>query len=330
MPDAALLDGSREFPQGLAMSRSPRVGAALALLCLLLLGALPILASAKPGGVDGLTFAIWLTLWQLACALPLLLLERRRRRVAMAGRGRPRGRTLAIALLTGAMFGLSTYMYVVAAERAGPVSLAIALQAYPLFAILLEWLLFGKRKTRAELALTALLILALAYLTTGGTFRVSQVSWWSAFALGIPLLWSIAHILLKRLLDTTPITPNQVTVSRLAISGACLLLLQLALGQSGQLGATLLDGELQRAAALMGLAYYCELILWFHAMRHIEVSVASSLTVPAPAVTLLLAVLFLGAPVETYQVVAMSVIALGLYGLVYAGWRAAAVAAQTR
>ena len=39
-----------------------------------------------------------------------------------------------ITLLTGAMFGLSTYMFVVAAEKAGPVSMVIALQAYPLFA----------------------------------------------------------------------------------------------------------------------------------------------------------------------------------------------------
>ena len=312
------------------MSPSPRVGTLLALLCLLLLGALPILANARPAGADGLTFTIWLTLWQLGFAMPLLLLERRRRAplagapiagaaVARAPTGR---RALAIALLTGAMFGLSTYMYVIAAQQAGPVSMAIALQAYPLFALLWEWLFLGQRKTRAELGFTLLLILALVYLTTGGTFSPGQVSWWSAFALGIPLLWSIAHILLKRLLVTTAITPNQVTASRLAISAVFLLLLQLALGESDHLLAALDDGALQQAALLMGLAYYAELILWFHAMRHIEVSRASALTVPAPAVTLLLAVTFLGAPVEPYQVVAMAVLPVGLYGMVLSGRRA--------
>ena len=34
-----------------------------------------------------------------------------------------------MAVATGMMFGLSTYMYVVAAEKAGPVSMAIVLQA---------------------------------------------------------------------------------------------------------------------------------------------------------------------------------------------------------
>ena len=114
---------------------------------------------------------------------------------------------------------------------------------------------------------------------------------------------------------------NQVTASRLAISAVFLLLLQLALGESDHLLAALDDGALQQAALLMGLAYYAELILWFHAMRHIEVSRASALTVPAPAVTLLLAVTFLGAPVEPYQVVAMAVIAAGLYGMVLSGRR---------
>lgn len=299
-------------------SHAPRRGIALALVCLVLLGALPILASARPAGTDALAFALCMTLWQLACALPLLLLERWRRRGA-TGRPRISRGAAAVALLAGALFGLSTYMYIVAAREAGPVEMAIALQAYPLFAILIEWACLRKRKTAAELACTALLLAALLYLTTGGSFRLSALSWWSLFALGIPLLWAIAHILVKRLLDTTSVTPSEVTASRLALSAAFLFLALLLFGQGGDLMAALADPATQRAACLMGLAYYLELIVWFYAVRHIEVSTASSVTVPAPAVTLLLAVLFLGAPVETYQVAAMAVIALALYGLVLAG-----------
>ena len=74
---------------------------------------------------------------------------------------------------------------------------------------------------------------------------------------------------------------------------------------------------------LLGVAYYTELVLWFHAMRHIDVSVASSVTVPAPAVTMLISVALLGGSVERYQIWAMIVIALALYGLLLAGKRAA-------
>ena len=90
-------------------------GIVLALCCLLLLGVMPLISAHRPAGSDGLTFALALTLWQLLFALPLFLAERRQVRPARAAPGR---RTLAIALLTGLMFGISTLMYVVAADRA--------------------------------------------------------------------------------------------------------------------------------------------------------------------------------------------------------------------
>jgi len=128
-------------------------------------------------------------------------------------------------------------------------------------------------------------------------------------------------------LVTTKVTPNQVTVSRLVISGAVLLLLYAAFGEEGALSAAAVDPAFQRAAFIMGLAYYLELILWFYAMRHIDVSLGSSITVPAPAVTMLITVVVLGEGVLAYQVVAMSVVALSMYGLLLAGRRARLAAA---
>jgi len=301
------------------VTASPRIGIALAFACLLLLGAMPILSNARPTGFDGLTFAVWLTVWQLLCALPLTMFENRARSGTAVAHLRYPARTIAIALLTGTMFGLATFMYVVAAEKAGAVSMVIALQAYPLFAALLEAVFLGKRKTPAELFFTLLMLAALVYLTTEGTFRVADVSWWSVFALGIPALWSVAHILLRGVLVSTPITPNQVTVSRLVISGAFLLLVVVAFGDPAALLRGAVDPALQQAAFFMGLAYYLELVLWFYAMRHIDVSVASSVTVPSPAVTMLIAVVFLGETVERYQVFAMIVVAVSMYGMLLAG-----------
>lgn len=301
------------------MVGSRGIGVGLAILCLLILGAMPILAANRPARFDGLTFAIAITFWQLVAAMPLLVIERARgkRFPKLIGRGRAGLITLA----TGAMFGLSTYMYVVAAEIAGPVSMVIALQAYPLFATAWETLFLGKRKSPLELFFMLVMLLALVYLTTEGTFRIADISWWSAFALGIPLIWSIAHLLLRHVLTTTAITPNQVTISRLVISGAFLLLLALVIGTPSALAGAFTAADFQKAAFILGVAYYLELVLWFYAMRHIDVSLASSVTVPAPAVTMLLTVLFLGGEVAPYQVAAMAVIAVGMYGLLFAGRR---------
>jgi drug/metabolite transporter (DMT)-like permease len=71
----------------------------------------------------------------------------------------------------------------------------------------------------------------------------------------------------------------------------------------------------------MGLVYFLELIVWFYAVRHIDVSLASSITTPWPALTMMLAVLFLGDAIEIYQIVTLLVVVACIYGLTLAGIR---------
>ena len=297
-----------------------RVGVLFALCCLLLLGIMPVLAGARPQRFDSLTFATWLTVWQLLCAAPPYIVERARSRSSVPSDRKPA--VTFITLVTGVIFGVTTYMYVIAAEKAGAVNMSIALQGYPLFAILVEALFLGRRPSGRALGFTLLMIGALVYLTTGGTFRMAEVSGWSLFALGIPLLWSIAHIILRRHLAARSLTPNQVTATRLVVSGIFLLILHASLGSPARLLTELTDMHFQVAALSMGAVYYLELISWFHAMRHIDVSIASAVTVPAPAVTMLLSVLLLGQQVQLYEVLALAVITIGMYGLLYTVARA--------
>lgn len=307
------------------MAQNRRIGIAFAFICLLILGIMPILAGTRPQGFDALTFTVWMTGWQLVSAVPLLVRERSAGIRGLFGTVAPerRTRTIWIALLTGAMFAVSTLLYIVAATRAGAINMAIAVQAYPLFAIAMEAVTLGKRKTRLELAFTALMIVALAYLVTDGTFLPSEVSWWSVLALAIPLIWASAHIMLRQILIGTAITPNQVTVSRLLISGGFLLAAALVAGGGGALVDAASDVTFQKAAFIFGVAYYLELVVWFAAIRHIDVSLASSITVPTPAVTMLIAVVFLGEGVALHQLLAIAAVGIAMYGLLWAGRRAA-------
>ncbi|MEO1193861.1 MAG: DMT family transporter [Pseudomonadota bacterium] len=224
-----------------------------------------------------------------------------------------------VALFTGMLFGLSTYLFVLGVEKAGAAKAAIAIQAYPLFAILWESLFLKRRKTPVELLLTGLLIATLYYLGTGGTFLLSGLSTWFLLCLGVPLLWSIAHVIIKEELGKTPITPAQVTFFRVAIS-TLFLLAVLAVEGSAALSAGILAVP-QVLSALMGLVYFLELIVWFYAVRHIDVSFASSITTPWPAITMVLAVPLLGDRIETYQVLALLVVIACIYGLTLAGLR---------
>lgn len=296
---------------------SKRIGAGHALVCLILLGAMPLLAAARPAEVPALTFTVLLTVWQIASGLPLMIVEWRSGAARTLSPGSLSGREWGVALLTGAMFGLSTWLYILAATRVGPVNFIILLQSYPLIASLMEFLVLGEKRGRAELALTAVMIAAIIYLVTGGTFTLAQVSPWSLLVLCIPILWSSAHMMLRRLLVKARMTANQVTVSRLLISLVFLILAALVTGEGPVLLAGAVDMRTQLPAAVFGAVYYLELLFWFLAMRHIPVSLASSITVPAPALTMAASILLLGQDIAAYQVVAMAVIGASLYMLLY-------------
>lgn len=313
-----------ELPMAIPPSSRPGLGIGLALLCLLLLGVMPIIANGRPMGFDALTFAFWLSVWQLLFSLPPFVREWRSGERGLFSDTLPLSRKislLAVTLFTGALFGLSTWLYVLAFEKAGAVNAAIALQAYPLFAAGLEAMFLGRRKSWTELGFMLLVLTALYYLATKGTWRPEGLSFWFLLALAVPAIWSIAHIIIREALVSTPITPHQITVSRLIVSVALLFPLTLAIEGSAAAFSAAFDRTFQLFAVAMGLAYYMELIFWFNAVRHIDVSVASSITVPAPGVTMALAAMLFGETVTGTQLLALAAIFLGLFGLIVAGLR---------
>ncbi len=303
---------------------SPSVGKGitLSLVSLTLLGIMPIISNLRPSDVGALSFAFALSVWQVVFAAPLFGWELRSGTKGIFGidlSRRERRRMILVALFTGALFGLSTYLYVLSVEKAGATNAAIAIQAYPLFAILWEALFLKRRKTPVELALTAVLLGALYYLGTGGTLLMSGLSPWFLVSLGVPLLWSIAHVIIKEELNSTPITPAQVTFFRVAISTLFLALVLIVAVPSG-IGSGI-NAILRVMSALMGLVYFLELIVWFYAVRHIDVSLASSITTPWPALTMVLAVPFLGDAIAPFQVAALIVVVACIYGLTLASLR---------
>lgn len=296
-----------------------RAGVPLALFCLCLLGAMPLVANSRPEGSSALGFAAFLTLWQFLLSAPVAALEYRFGTPGILAPGTSaatRRRTLVVILGTGGLFGVSTLCYVAAVRFAGSITAAIAIQAYPLFAILLEWLLLGRHKTKPELAVTVFLVAVLYFLGTNGTWRVEGISLWFLLALCVPLIWSVAHITIKESMASSPITPIQITCLR-SLASTAILMVPLVLTEDP---ARILDEATRSpylwSAMAMGTIYYVELIAWFHAVRSISISLASSIAAPWPALTLALAVLFLGEAVRPYQVLAMIAVMASVWALI--------------
>ncbi|MCE7736371.1 MAG: DMT family transporter [Candidatus Heimdallarchaeota archaeon] len=299
-----------------------QTGIILSLSSLLLLGILPIISNSRPSDLDALDFAFYLSLWQLISAIPLLFFE-----LNSSNKGifddkvdkSVRNSTLRIILITGVIFSFTTFLYVLSFEKAGTVSAAIALQAYSLFSILLETLFLGRKKNSGELLFTILLVTGIYYLGTEGTWIIKEFSPWFALALLVPFLWSVAHVTIKHTLDKSPITPSQVTFMRVLISSIVLFAISGFNNGFNVLINGITNPTFQLFAFFMGVVYYLELVIWFYAIKHVDVSVASSITTPTPIITLILAIIILKESVELYQITAMIVIFICLYGILYFG-----------
>ena len=294
-------------------------GIMLSFVSLLLLGILPIISNSRPQTLNALNFSFYLSLWQLVCALPLLFVEFDQGILDENISKNLRNRTILIMLITGIIFSLSTLLYVVSFEKAGTVSAAIAIQAYPLFSILLESIFLKRKKNRGELLFTFVLISGIYYLGTGGTWIIEGFSPWFMLALAVPILWSIAHVTIKNSLDNSPITPNQVTFIRVFVSSIILFTIAASVNGLNSVINGFFSVEFQIFGFIMGLVYYLELVNWFYAVKHVDVSVASSITTPTPVITMVLAIIILHESIEIYQILAMGIVILSLYGIIYSG-----------
>ena len=299
-----------------------KIGILLSFISLVLLGIMPVISNSRPMEISALNFALYLSFWQFVFAAPVFLTEYKFSNHGILETSLPKSlkkKTILIILATGSLFGISTFLYVLSMEKAGTVSASIAIQAYPLFSILWETIFLNKKKSKAELLFTFLLIVGLYYLGTNGTWQIEGLSYWFLIALSVPLIWSVAHVIIKEILDKTPITPVQVTFFRVFISTIVIFSISVSTNGVGQIFNLIWNPTFQIFAIAMGLVYYLELINWFYAVKYIDVSVASSITTPWPVVTVFLAILFLDEPVKNYQVATLVIVCISVYGILWAG-----------
>jgi drug/metabolite transporter (DMT)-like permease len=317
---------THNFPSNTNLSQdfypNRSIGVLLSFISLLLLGILPIISNSRPLALNALNFAFYLSLWELICSIPLFIYELTKSNKGIFQKSidsKLRNKTFRIMAITGIIFSFSTFFYIFAFETACTVSAAIAIQTYPLFSILMEFVLFKKRKRLTELIFTSIMIVGIYYLGTEGTWLITGFSPWFALALIVPFLWSIAHVTIKHTLDTSPITPNQVTFFRVFISSILLFGISSLVSVSNNIFEGLFNPEFQIFGFLMGIVYYLELVNWFYAVKHVDVSVASTVTTPNPVITMILALFILKESIELYQIIAMIIVFLSLYGLLWSG-----------
>lgn len=304
----------------IGFQQNKKLGLLLSFVCLVLLGIMPIISNSRPFTLNAADYTLFLSFWQVIFAIPLFILSFFRPENGIFDKTIPtdlKKKTMMIIPVIAVIFLFSTFLYVLTFEKAGTINAAIAIQSFPVFTILLETFLLSKKKNRKELIFTGILIIALIYLGTGGTFILENLSFWFILALGVPFLWSVAHLIVKSFMEKSAIKPEQVIFFRVGIITVLLFVTLLILEGPEILLKEFLNPVFQFYAIAMGLVYYVELYNWFHAIKNIDVSIAGSITTPTPVVTMILAILFLNEILLSVQFIALVIVCLSLYGILY-------------
>jgi drug/metabolite transporter (DMT)-like permease len=296
-------------------------GTAYAMVVLLGNGFLPIINNARPSDLEELLFTLMTVVVELAVITPFVFVEQRHDgkplREFLSSKAAWRkywGWFVAI----GAIFAVATYVLVVGLSISDPTTGAVAMKTMPISAIIIGYFFLKERVTWRHVACICVMLAAIIFVATRGTFMLGELSVGAVILLLPPALWSVGHAMSKKLLAGRVVSATQMIAIRTSISGAMLgVVYIIATGGSSawQIG----DGSHLVFMILMGTNYAAMHYCWYKALQRIDMNLATGIGIPSPIITALLAALLLASPIQWYHVIGMIATFVGLIGLLKPG-----------
>ena len=161
------------------------------------------------------------------------------------------------------------------------------------------------------------MLLGIFLLATQGTFSIESVSIGFIYLLIVPFLWITGHTITKPYLERNILDPLQVILFRIGFVSIALSIFTFRVFDLSRVWEIIISPPHLISALAMGVVYFFIHISWYKTITTIKISLASALIIPAPAITTLFAVFFLGDPLLYYQVLGMIIMFAGLYLLLY-------------
>ena len=303
-------------------------GLIFALVVLIGNGIHPIINNLRPDEFSSTIFVLQMSIWEFLCAFIVLSIQKikKNKKKILDSTDTVNKNSSQICyskkhlifrmLTIGLIFAIATFGYVEGLKLAGSISGSIALKISPIYAIIIGFLFLGEKINVKQILITFFMLFGIYYLGTNGTFQIDQFSIGFAILLLVPLLWTVAHAITKPLLENKILVPNQVIFIRTGIISLSFLIINLILIGWKELLLSFLNPSFLFFSFLMGFTYFFMHFSWYSSITMIDLSYASALVTPSPAVTTLLAILLKQENFYYYQLIGMIWAFIGLYGLI--------------
>ena len=299
-------------------------GLIFALIVLIGNGFHPIINNLRPEEFSSTIFVLQMSIWEFLCAFIVLLFQKRKKTKESNSAVNKNSDQICYSkkslifrmLMIGLIFSIATYGYVEGLKKAGSISGSIALKISPLYAFIVGFLFLHEKIDVKQILITFFMLFGIYYLGTNGTFQIDQFSIGFAILLVVPLLWTIAHALTKPLLENEILVPNQVIFIRTGIISLSFLIINLIAIGWNELFLSFINPNFLFFSFLMGFTYFFMHFSWYSSITSIDLSYASALVTPSPAITTMIAILLKLEDIHPYQIIGMIWAFIGLYGLI--------------
>lgn len=198
------------------------------------------------------------------------------------------------------LFGttLAYLAYSFGARMSTAINAALITRSEVLFSFFLSWVFLGERITKRLLSYSTVILLGLTMVILHG--RSFELYLGDFLLLLVPLFWQLGHVIAKKL------SYGPITIAALRNTFGFLLLLPLAV-------ATGL--ELSPLVIAEGLIIALGQLIWYKAIKLINLSKATAIITPAPAVAIAMGVM-MGEEFTIYHFLGFLLIAVGTLGAV--------------
>ncbi|AIF68976.1 permease [Palaeococcus pacificus DY20341] len=193
------------------------------------------------------------------------------------------------------LFGtaLAYLAYSYGARMSTAINASLITRAEVLFSFALSYVLLRERITKNQLFYSFFILFGLFLVITKGQLIVPEKG--DILLLLVPLFWQIGHVIAKNI----PYNPYLIATLRNTFGGIILFLLALPRGL-----------EFSKLALVEGIIISLGQVIWYLSIKRINLSKATAIITPAPAVAIALSLL-LGEEFTPYHAIGFLLIALG-------------------
>lgn len=202
---------------------------------------------------------------------------------------------------------LASGLFLFGAQLTSGINAAILLQTEPIYSIILGYWLLKEKITGRHLLATLAIIIGVSLVIYNGTF---QINIGDILVILTPLCYQISHVLAKKTMKRVGV---YVTSAAKYLYGGLMFILLSTFFQANQF--EILGGDNLIALTVLAFTWVAGILLWYGAIKRINLSKATALLSPYPIVSIIIAWPILGELPTVYQIVGLVFVMAGMLSM---------------